>query len=80
MVLIQIEISLVVADQDRAGCRFSGRECREGTRIVPFSCVLDILFLILVGADRLLDDIDSRLTSSIAVLLDTLVLFHPTKD
>jgi hypothetical protein len=30
----------------------AGRE-----RFVPFSCVLDILFLILVGADRLLDDI-----------------------
>jgi hypothetical protein len=47
---------------------------------VPFSCVLDILFLILVGADRLLDDIALRHTSSVAVLLDTKILFHPTID
>ncbi len=33
----------------------AGRE----RQVVPFSCVLDILFLILVGADRFLDDIAS---------------------
>ena len=54
--LFKIEPTLV-ADQDRAGCRFSGRECREGSLDQPFPCALDILFLILVGADRSLDDI-----------------------
>ena len=73
--LIEIEPSLV-ADRDRAGCRFSGQERREGTRVVPFSCVLDILFLILVGADRLLVNLKTlRHTSSVAVLLDTKICF-----
>jgi hypothetical protein len=49
--------------------------------VVPFSCVLDILFLILVGADRLLVNLKTlRHTSSVAVLLDTKILFNPAID
>jgi hypothetical protein len=56
----------------------AGRDRKD----LPFPCVLDILFLILVGADRPLDDIIAvillrcgSLISSVSVLLDTKICF-----
>ncbi len=45
--------------------------------VVPFTCVLDILFLILVGVDWLSTFKSSWHTSSVAVLLLTKLWFDP---
>ena len=61
-----------MADQDQAGCRSSGRECREGTEYtVPFSCVLDILVLNLVALRKITCRYCFAVYLQRAVLLDT---------
>ena len=47
---------------------------------LAFSCGLDILFLILVGAAWSLRPPYRRVPVSVAVLLDTKILFHRTID